>query len=209
VRKLIGLGDQRTGQFRGFSKRGRALPGARARGNVRRRRLHLGTPRGPQPPLGAIAQLGERLDRTQEVAGSSPASSTTRSLALAGLSFWLIWPSVVLGATSLRLWTTSVDHWVFQRPGRRRFRHVEGSTRASIGTSFASLGRNSGGLPSACQEVVDRLVDVLAAEPLLHLRVHLECRPRVLVADLPHHVRERSSWSSPASPDSRPLASQA
>jgi hypothetical protein len=28
------------------------------------------------PPLGAIAQLGERLDRTQEVAGSSPASST-------------------------------------------------------------------------------------------------------------------------------------
>jgi hypothetical protein len=26
--------------------------------------------------LGAIAQLGERLDRTQEVAGSSPASST-------------------------------------------------------------------------------------------------------------------------------------
>jgi hypothetical protein len=34
----------------------------------------------PAPPLdcdprGAIAQLGERLDRTQEVAGSSPASS--------------------------------------------------------------------------------------------------------------------------------------
>src|SRR5207249_2734680 len=27
------------------------------------------------PPHGAIAQLGERLDRTQEVAGSSPASS--------------------------------------------------------------------------------------------------------------------------------------
>ena len=29
-------------------------------------------------PRGAIAQLGERLDRTQEVAGSSPASSTAR-----------------------------------------------------------------------------------------------------------------------------------
>jgi hypothetical protein len=28
--------------------------------------------------LGAIAQLGERLDRTQEVAGSSPASSTKK-----------------------------------------------------------------------------------------------------------------------------------
>jgi hypothetical protein len=31
------------------------------------------------PPLGAIAQLGERLDRTQEVAGSSPASSTRKA----------------------------------------------------------------------------------------------------------------------------------
>src|ERR671918_407432 len=29
-------------------------------------------------PGGAIAQLGERLDRTQEVAGSSPASSMTK-----------------------------------------------------------------------------------------------------------------------------------
>jgi hypothetical protein len=28
---------------------------------------------------GAIAQLGERLDRTQEVAGSSPASSMNKS----------------------------------------------------------------------------------------------------------------------------------
>ena len=35
----------------------------------RRRRLHFAD-------RGAIAQLGERLDRTQEVAGSSPASST-------------------------------------------------------------------------------------------------------------------------------------
>src|SRR5215210_2669385 len=35
-------------------------------------------PRAPETPgltLGAIAQLEERLDRTQEVAGSSPASS--------------------------------------------------------------------------------------------------------------------------------------
>src|SRR5947209_6419277 len=32
---------------------------------------------GP-PPHGAIAQLGERLDRTQEVGGSSPPSSTLR-----------------------------------------------------------------------------------------------------------------------------------
>src|SRR5918999_3646053 len=44
---------------------------------------HQPRPRSPPPPLpwsrhGAIAQLGERLDRTQEVAGSSPASSIRR-----------------------------------------------------------------------------------------------------------------------------------
>src|SRR4051812_37534832 len=43
---------------------------------------------GPLPPRraarGAIAQLGERLDRTQEVAGSSPASSMQKSL----LALW-------------------------------------------------------------------------------------------------------------------------
>jgi hypothetical protein len=41
---------------------------APAQVNALQRRLHC-------RPLGAIAQLGERLDRTQEVAGSSPASS--------------------------------------------------------------------------------------------------------------------------------------
>src|SRR6266576_1648469 len=35
-------------------------------------------------PRGAIAQLGERLDRTQEVAGSSPASSIVQRPATAG-----------------------------------------------------------------------------------------------------------------------------
>src|SRR5215208_3949882 len=35
---------------------------------------------------GAIAQLGERLDRTQEAAGSSPASSTAAG---EGTHFWL------------------------------------------------------------------------------------------------------------------------
>ena len=39
------------------------------------RAAKLGRPRGPPPPHGAIAQLGERLDRTQEVGGSSPPSS--------------------------------------------------------------------------------------------------------------------------------------
>ncbi len=43
----------------------------RARAATRVHRYH--------PPHGAIAQLEERLDRTQEVAGSSPASSISRS----------------------------------------------------------------------------------------------------------------------------------
>ena len=46
--------------------------GEDARGGRHGRKLHF-------RPLGAIAQLGERLDRTQEVAGSSPASSIAYS----------------------------------------------------------------------------------------------------------------------------------
>src|SRR5439155_23555147 len=42
-------------------------------------------PRRDQAPLGAIAQLGERLDRTQEVGGSSPPSSISRRPANARL----------------------------------------------------------------------------------------------------------------------------
>ena len=47
-------------------------------------------PRSPRAPLpwsshGAIAQLGERLDRTQEVVGSSPTSSTRRPSRFAGV----------------------------------------------------------------------------------------------------------------------------
>ena len=41
------------------------------------------TARHPPPP-GAIAQLGERLDRTQEVAGSSPASSMVQKVLQSG-----------------------------------------------------------------------------------------------------------------------------
>ena len=43
-------------------------------------------PRRARAPLGAIAQLGERLDRTQEVGGSSPPSSIYRRPAHAGFS---------------------------------------------------------------------------------------------------------------------------
>ena len=49
---------------------------------IQHHRSHRGNRRGGTPldcdPRGAIAQLGERLDRTQEVAGSSPASSMTK-----------------------------------------------------------------------------------------------------------------------------------
>ena len=53
---------------------------ARAARTARRPALHYAR-------RGAIAQLGERLDRTQEVAGSSPASSTSERPANAGLLF--------------------------------------------------------------------------------------------------------------------------
>src|SRR5204863_5568434 len=41
----------------------------------------------PIPPLGAIAQLGERLDRTQEVGGSSPPSSIAKPPLSGGFFF--------------------------------------------------------------------------------------------------------------------------
>jgi hypothetical protein len=59
------------------------------------------------PPPGAIAQLGERLDRTQEVGGSSPPSSINqinqikKSLAFAGLFCWPSVLRVILGAPQL------------------------------------------------------------------------------------------------------------
>jgi hypothetical protein len=62
-----------------------------------------------------------------------------------------------------------------------------------MGTSFRVPRSERRRPPGAGQEVVERLVNLLAAEPLLHLRIHLERRPRILVTHLPHHVRERSS----------------
>src|SRR4051794_27386725 len=64
-------------------------PCARGRGSVGRGLQSLRRPGACRPrPPGAIAQLGERLDRTQEVGGSSPPSSIERTLAPAGvLSF--------------------------------------------------------------------------------------------------------------------------
>jgi hypothetical protein len=62
----------------------------RSLGNLKTMRLSLRL-RGlwDEPPSharGAIAQLAERLDRTQEVAGSNPASSMLRSPRTAGAS---------------------------------------------------------------------------------------------------------------------------
>ena len=56
---------------------------------------------------GAIAQLGERLDRTQEVAGSSPASSMTKRPPFPGLLLVMRRLGFILGAGYL----ASVDHF--------------------------------------------------------------------------------------------------
>jgi hypothetical protein len=96
-------------------------------------------------------------------------------------------------STSLRSSTTSVDHGALQKPssspdlGTVRARHDRRSRHLS-----AAVGRNVCRLRGGRQEVVKRLVNLLAGEPLLHLRVHLERRSRVLVTDLPRHVWERS-----------------
>ena len=72
--------------------------------------------------------------------------------------------------------------------GTVRTRHDRRSRHLS-----APVGRNVGRLPGGRQEVVKRLVNLLAGEPLLHPRVHLERCSRVLVTDLPQDVWERSS----------------
>jgi hypothetical protein len=52
--------------------------------------------------------------------------------------------------------------------------------------------RSTEGVPvRAVQQLVKRGVNVLAGDPLLHLRVDLQRRLRVRVADLVHHVRKR------------------
>src|SRR5512132_3696070 len=60
---------------------------------------------------GAIAQLEERLDRTQEVAGSSPASSISRILPFAGVSLWAVrFDLIRIGSLALfwpKLWPKS------------------------------------------------------------------------------------------------------
>ncbi len=41
---------------------------------------YIGSSGLPGPPLGAVAQLGERFNGIEEVEGSSPSSSTTSDL---------------------------------------------------------------------------------------------------------------------------------
>ena len=93
-----------------------AQPGAGARPRARpsaRRRLHLRDPRRRAGGRrGAIAQLGERLDRTQEVGGSSPPSSIARNPRVAGSGlFWRVVLSGCRGARGeLRGNTGLTDH---------------------------------------------------------------------------------------------------
>src|SRR4051794_12454956 len=74
-------------RVRKLDRRSRRSP-MRPRSDIFRAAAYPRAPAGPQgghrarlatigDPPGAIAQLGERLDRTQEVGGSSPPSSTS------------------------------------------------------------------------------------------------------------------------------------
>ncbi len=72
-------------------------------------RATLGARLRPWPPPGAIAQLGERLDRTQEVGGSSPPSSILRK-------------SVVCGVFTVGADPSAIQHlnWVAELGSRHR-----------------------------------------------------------------------------------------
>src|SRR3954454_5430305 len=67
--------DWRRGMGRAAGESSRRRPGAAGGYNA----ALDGRPPIPAEPHGAITQLGERLDRTQEVGGSSPPSSTSRN----------------------------------------------------------------------------------------------------------------------------------
>jgi hypothetical protein len=54
--------------------------------------------------------LGERLLCKQEVAGSIPAGSIPKSLAFAGLFWWLSWLRVILGWLGFTSVDQTVDH---------------------------------------------------------------------------------------------------
>jgi hypothetical protein len=90
------LGLLRVSAFAAHSRRVRTpfLPG----GSSAPTKLDCGLRRSAWPH-GAIAQLGERLDRTQEVGGSSPPSSITKASLLRGFS--VVWGvlRVILGAS--------------------------------------------------------------------------------------------------------------
>ncbi len=92
---------------------------------------------------GAIAQLGERLDRTQEVAGSSPASSIGRSPAQAGL---LLFGGSAAGERSRR-WVPRLGTTC--RPCCRTRRHGEPFATTSERSSAVRSTRRSASCSSS------------------------------------------------------------
>jgi hypothetical protein len=71
-----------------YREESKAMAGRFARGGSRKSAKRSLGPAKLSPP-GAIAQLGERVDRTHEVAGSSPASSIKEKARKSGLFLFL------------------------------------------------------------------------------------------------------------------------
>ena len=84
---------------------------------------------------GAIAQLGERLDRTQEVGGSSPPSSTPRTPAGAGV---LAFERSVQVAADRCVSAFLARSLARSRPDRARFSRTSGSDAEPSGDAVCS-----------------------------------------------------------------------
>ena len=123
--------------------------------------------------------MGERLDRTQEVAGSSPASSTTERPAKAGLSFF----TARTKRANSGPWSSfgQVDRdgrsWIRISPGRvRRPPSPKGLNRRSFVFALENEQRRGG----RWARIVGR-----------RARARRRLRPLLILRNRPHQSRER------------------
>jgi hypothetical protein len=141
---------------------------------------------------GAIAQLGERLDRTQEVAGSSPASSMTQNhckLATSPFRRYLMkTPSFHRRATKA----------VFRRGVQRRACAGEAPPGRPRGLASRAPARSAGGSASGRRRLARR------KDRAKHLSLaRIVC---LTVSDSSAHVAWRRLEANEASSKSRPSA---
>jgi hypothetical protein len=147
--------------------------------------------------LGAIAQLGERLHGMQEVAGSSPASSTRRTPANVGVSslegseYWMRITAILRFGPVFGPMSALIDR--FSQDCGRAARPSWGDWSGASHPSPRCAARSS----AADEEVVEGPSDLLAIPALEDLRVDLQGDLRVAVSDLGHDVEDLRAGGEP------------